>query len=275
MNCVIYARVSSKEQEREGFSIPAQQKLLRSYASEHDLTIVKEFEEAETAKTSGRPEFNAMLEFLRDARNGCKTILVEKTDRLYRNIKDWVVIDELGFEIHFVKEGEIVSNSVHSSRKFLHGIRVLMAKQYIDNLSEEVKKGLNERAAEGEWPSKAPVGYLNNKETHTIEPDPEKGPFIVKLFELYASGNYSVDRLSKMARESGLFSRNSMVINKAGINRILRNPIYYGEFLWKGKHCAGTHQNLISKRLFEDVQAAFARANRSKGTKRNFAFADS
>jgi site-specific DNA recombinase len=43
MSAVLYARVSSKDQEREGFSIPAQQKLLQEYGAGQNLTIVRKF----------------------------------------------------------------------------------------------------------------------------------------------------------------------------------------------------------------------------------------
>src|SRR6185436_5383659 len=89
---VLYARVSSKDQEREGFSIPAQQKLLRQYAQAQGFTIVREFTDIETAKQAGRGEFGKMLAFLK-ANPSCRTILGEKTDRLYRNIKDWISVD--------------------------------------------------------------------------------------------------------------------------------------------------------------------------------------
>jgi hypothetical protein len=75
---------------------------------------------------------------------------VEKTDRLYRNIKDWVTIDELGIEVHFVKENVVLSEDSRSSEKFMHGIKVLMAKNYIDNLGEEVRKGMIEKARQGQ-----------------------------------------------------------------------------------------------------------------------------
>src|ERR1035438_6674150 len=99
---VLYARVSSKDQEKEGFSIPAQQRLLREYALEKDLAIPKEFIDVETAKESGRAGFAEMLAYLK--KHACRTILVEKTDRLYRNLKDWSTLDELGVTIHFVNE---------------------------------------------------------------------------------------------------------------------------------------------------------------------------
>ena len=84
---VLYARVSSKDQEREGFSIPAQQKLLRPYARDRKLTIVREFVDVEAARRAGRTEFGEMLAFVKSSPS-CRTILVEKTDRLYRNIRD-------------------------------------------------------------------------------------------------------------------------------------------------------------------------------------------
>jgi site-specific DNA recombinase len=52
-SALIYARVSSKDQEREGYSIPAQLKLLREYADKNDFKIMQEFIDVETAKITG------------------------------------------------------------------------------------------------------------------------------------------------------------------------------------------------------------------------------
>src|SRR5215475_1069669 len=101
--CVLYARVSSKEQEQEGYSIQAQLNLLRDYTAQENLEVLKEFIDVETAKVAGRLQFNAMLAFLKKTAN-CRTLIVEKTDRLYRNLKDWVTIDDFGLDIHFPKE---------------------------------------------------------------------------------------------------------------------------------------------------------------------------
>ena len=115
------------------------------------------FEDVETAKASGRTHFSEMLAYLKKHHASCRTILVEKTDRLYRNLKDWVTLDELDVEIHFVKENEIVSRNSGSSEKLIHGFKVLMAKNVIDNLSEETRKGMLEKARSGIYPSFAPV----------------------------------------------------------------------------------------------------------------------
>src|SRR5947207_3290855 len=113
----------------------------------------------------------------------------------------------------------------------MHGIKVLMAKNYVDNLSEEVKKGMREKAEQGHWPSIAPVGYVNNLSTHRIEVDPMRGPLIAQPFEWYASGTYSLKALVDKARAVGLThprSKRSML--KAEIHRILQNPFYHGTF---------------------------------------------
>ena len=270
---VLYVRVSSKEQE-QGFSIPAQRKLLTEYARQHSLNVLREFEDVETAKRAGRTAFTEMVEFLTATKDPQPILLVEKTDRLYRNIKDWVTIDGLGIEVHLVKEGVVLSQDSRSSEKFMHGIRVLMAKNYIDNLSEEVRKGMREKAEQGHWPTAALVGYVNNLETRRIEVDPIRGPLVAKLFEWYAQGNVSLNELRVRAFSAGLLHpRSGRRMTKSEIHRILRNPLYYGDFLWNGKLYRGVHEPIVSKQLFDAVQDVFVGANRPKYTKHRHAFA--
>ena len=270
---VMYVRVSSKEQE-QGFSIPAQRQLLKDYAEREGIHVVQEFEDVETAKRAGRTSFSEMVAFLRKKSSGCRTLLVEKTDRLYRNIKDWVTIDELGIEVHFVKEAVVLSEDSRSSEKFMHGIKVLMAKNYIDNLGEEVRKGMIEKARQGHWPTVAPVGYLNNLVSHRIEPDPERAPIIVKLFEWYASGEYSLKVLTKKAAAAGLTNRTGGgALARSRIHQVLQNPVYYGEFYWLGQLHQGLHKPVISRDLYDRVQSVFAAANHPRHTKRRHALA--
>ena len=274
---VVYARVSSKEQEKEGFSIPAQLRLLHDYASQNRLSVAKEFVDVETAKQSGRAGFTDMLAYLK-ANTAIKTILVEKTDRLYRNIRDWVTLDELGLEIHFAKEGVILSRESRSSEKFMHGIKVLMAKNYIDNLSEETRKGMTEKAEQGIWPSNAPLGYLNvtgKDGKKTITPDPEAAPLIEKAFEWYATGNHSVKEIAAMLKDAGLvFKKSRDSVPQSSIHKILRSRIYTGEFEWDSKVYKGKYEPIITLELWEAVQDIFD--NRSSGRrkvqKHDFAF---
>ncbi|MGE4431418.1 MAG: recombinase family protein [Sphingobium sp.] len=118
---MLYARVSTRDQEREGYSIPAQITLLEDYAALHGLAIASSHIDVETARKAGRTAFGEMLRYLR--RNpGIRILLVEKTDRLYRNIKDWAIVDDLGIEVHFVKENFVLSDDCRSSEKFMHGM---------------------------------------------------------------------------------------------------------------------------------------------------------
>jgi len=223
--------------------------LLRKYAREQNLKIVREFVEVETAKVTGRPRFKEMLDFLKNS-SDCRLILVEKTDRLYRNFQDMVDLDELGVDIYFTKEGAIVGPNARSSDKFMHGIRVLMAKNYVDNLSEEVKKGLQEKVLRGEWPHGAPWGYRNNKELGLIEPDAVKSVIVKWLYRRYSVGDISVKRLhgEYMALDNGI------VLGLSYIKKILSNPFYKGQMLWKGTVYPAIHEPLIDIPTWETVQ---------------------
>ena len=271
---VLYVRVSSKEQEETGFSIPAQRKLLQAYALENGLRIVAQFEEAETAKTAGRAAFNKMLQFLRDTPD-VTNVLVEKTDRLYRNFKDYSAVDfeAMGLKIHLVKEGEILHRESKSHQKFIHGVKVLMAKNYSDNLSEEVRKGHTQKAEDGYWPSCAPIGYRNQLEDHTIVPDPHTAPLIRLAFELMASGGYSLGKLKRHLYQKGLCTKRTKAeLGKSAMHRTLSNPIYYGDFVWDGKYYRGKHSPIIDKTLYDRVQRLMTARSKSKLVKRDFAF---
>ena len=255
---VIYARVSSKEQEKEGFSIPAQLKLLKEYAAGQGFAVAQEYVDVETAKQTGRAAFGEMVTYLK-AHPAVRVMLVEKTDRLYRNLKDWVTVDELDVEIHFPKEGVVLSRDSRSSEKFMHGIKVLMAKNYIDNLSEEARKGMQEKAEQGIWPTKTPLGYRNitgPDGKKIIAVDPAIAPIVSKLFEWYATGHCSLQEAARKAREAGLVYRKSGAkVPVSTVHTLLRNRLYTGWFEWNGKMIRGRHEPLVSVEMWERVQA--------------------
>lgn len=272
---VIYGRVSSDRQEKEGFSLPAQEKLIKKYAIEKNITIAESFFEAETAKRAGRKKFNEMIKFLKKHKD-IKTILVEKTDRLYRNLKDYVLLDEIdGLEIHFVKEGTILNENSRSQDKFMHGIRVLMAKNYIDNLSEEIRKGLSEKAEQGYCPTKAPFGYKNITQKdgkRIIVPDAATAHFIKKAYELYSTGVFTYKGIAKLLSEEGFYPNNKKCTKRV-IEVILKNPFYTGVFEYKGKRYEeGKHEPLISKELFYTVQKLKSENNAPRPQIHNFTY---
>ena len=274
---VIYARVSSKEQEKEGFSIPAQLKLLKDYASANGFALAQEYVDVETAKHTGRTAFGEMIAYLK-VHPAIRVLLVEKTDRLYRNLKDWVTIDELDIEIHFPKEGVVLSRDSRSSEKFMHGIKVLMAKNYIDNLSEEARKGQQEKAEQGIWPTKCPLGYRNAvgpDGKKIIVTDPAVAPVITKMFQRYATGQYSLQEVALMAHGDGLAYRKSGAkVPVSSIHKILHNRLYTGWFEWKGKLIQGRHEALVTIDLWERAQDVLAGrfAKKHRRVTHDFAF---
>jgi site-specific DNA recombinase len=281
MKSVVYARVSSKEQEQEGYSIPAQLKLLVEYASKSSMVIIKEFVDVETAKKAGRTQFNEMLKFLAENKD-VKHILVEKTDRLLRNITDYATIDQLmtfnDLTLHLVKENIALSRDSRSNEKFIFGIKALMAKNYIDNLSEETKKGQREKAEQGTFPSLAPVGYLNyvdGKGRKSIRVDEEMAPHIQRMFDLYATGNYSLSTLRKEMLKDGFNYRSGKSFHRSHVEKILKNEFYTGVFYWDGKKYANaTHPPLIDQFIFNRVQSVLRNPYKNKSRKDLFPYSN-
>lgn len=261
---VLYARVSSKRQEEEGFSIPAQIKFLKEYALKNDIEVVEEFIEAKTAKKAGREQFNEMLSYLQEHEDE-RIILVEKVDRLYRNLLDYGTIDSIkGLEIHFVKENEILSENSRSSIKFINGIRVLMAKQYVENLAEESAKGLNERIEQG-YALYPPLGYMYGNDgthKHAIIKDPERAEYAVRAFNLFVYENLSASSINNILYEEGLRNPDGNKYADSTIQRMFKNPMYVGDYIYQRKlYPNGKHEPLINRKLFQLAQNKLNSAN--------------
>ena len=147
-----------------------------------------------------------------------------------------------------------------------------MAKNYIDNLSEEVKKGHLEKARQGEYPAKAPLGYFNNTKERTIEIDQDKAKFVRRMFELAATGQHSFKTIRETVMLEGLeYYSPKGRLSKSLVERILKNPFYTGSFLWNGALYQGNYPPLISRTQFDLVQNAIG--NRQKGKHRKHIFA--
>jgi DNA invertase Pin-like site-specific DNA recombinase len=196
---ISYTRVSSREQQEKGFSLGAQSGTLRNYADRNSYSVIRTFEDVETAKVSGCKQFGEMVRWLKKNRS-CRILLVEKTDRLYRNFRDAVILEDLDIEIHLVEEGQITSKDSKSQAKFMHGINLVVARNYSDNLREEVKKGMLEKARQEVFPGLAPFGYRNNKAERTIEVDPVDSPMVIRPMEAYATGAHTMSALRKMLK---------------------------------------------------------------------------
>ncbi len=202
-----------------------------------------------------------------------------KTDRFYRNFRDYVSVDELQVSLHFPKENVVLSHDSTSHEKFMHGIKVLMAKNYIDNLSEEVRKGMLEKCEQGGWPAQAPLGYVNiirEDKKRVVVVDAERVALIRKLYETYARGAHSVKQVAKLARGWGLtFRKSGAPVSTATVHNILRNRFYCGDFVWDGRTYRGAHEALVTRDLWHRVQDVLDGRNaiHPKRRKHQFLFA--
>ena len=254
----LYARKSTDEEDKQVLSIESQTNELREFAKKENLEIVDEFTEAKTAKEPGRPIFSFMLKQIEAG--FADGILAWHADRLARNSMDG------GKIIYLVDIGKIVDLRFPTYRfdntaqgKFMLSIAFGQSKYYVDNLSENVKRGLREKLRRGEWPGCAPLGYMNDPVSHTVKPEPEKARFVYKVFELYATGNYSLEELLKEVHRWGLTAKAGKPIFKSCLAKMLRNPFYYGVMVYKGEAYQASHPPLVSKKLFDRVQEVLER----------------
>jgi DNA invertase Pin-like site-specific DNA recombinase len=263
----LYARKSTDEEDRQILSIESQINELREYARKENIELLDEFTEAKTAKEPGRPIFSYML---KQVEMGLADgILAWHPDRLARNSIDG------GKIIYLVDMGKIADLRFPTYRfdntaqgKFMLSIMFGQSKYYVDNLSENTKRGLREKLRRGEWPGWAPLGYVNDYKNHTVTPDPEKAPFLRKVFELYATGNYSLEELLREVHGWSFLGKAGKPVRKSSLAHLLRNPFYYGVMKFKGELFEASHPPLVSKKLFDSVQAVLQKKAKpiKKGT---------
>ncbi|MDD5760742.1 MAG: recombinase family protein [Candidatus Pacebacteria bacterium] len=268
----LYIRKSTDEDDRQVLSLEAQETELREFAKKEQLTIVDTFHESHTAKEPGRPIFNKMLE--RIEKGEAEGIISWHPDRLARNSVDGGRIIFLidSDKIQFLKFPTFWFEATPQG-KFMLNIAFGQSKYFVDNLSENTKRGLRQKLRRGELPGYAPLGYLNDLRNHTMVKDPERFLLVKKLFELYATGNYSLKSLKEKITSAGLLSRKGNKLSISVIQSVLQNPFYYGPFKYNDELYQGTHKPMTTKKLFEKCQQVLqSRARPVKRLKEVHAF---
>jgi site-specific DNA recombinase len=253
MRYVIYARKSSESEERQILSIEAQLAELQEYSAKEKLEIVASFQEAQTAKEPGRTKFAEMLSFLQSGK--ADGIISWHPDRLARNSIDG------GQIVYLLDAGKIKDLKFPTfwfentpQGKFMLNIAFGQSKYYVDNLSENIRRGHRAKLRRGVYPGSAPIGYLNNHRTRDIDIDLERAEIIRKGFELYATGKYTLKQIARAFKDMGLRSQKGNVLAVSCVQRMLSKSFYYGIFKFKGEAYQGTHEPLVSKKLFDECQ---------------------
>jgi site-specific DNA recombinase len=267
---VSYLRVSTRDQayrggEAEGFSIPAQREANKRKAASLGAIIVKEFvDRGASAKSANRPELQRMLEYV--AENDVAYVIVHKVDRLARNREDDVEINRaLGRAgVKLVSTTESIDET--PSGMLLHGIMSSIAEFYSRNLANEVIKGMTQKVRSGGTVSKVPLGYRNirttdsdGREVRTVALDEGRAPLMQRAFELYATGDWTLDRLADHLSDLGLTTMAtprvpSKPVDGKRLNKLLLNPFYKGQVTFQGAYYPGKHEPLIDEQTWQRVQ---------------------
>ncbi len=262
----IYTRKSTDTEDRQVRSISDQLAELKSLALKENIEVVDIFVEKQTAKTPGRPVFNEML--LRIEQDEASGILAWHPDRLARNSVDG------GKIIYLLDTGKIAELKFPTfwcdttpQGKFMLSIAFSQSKYYVDNLSENIKRGKRNKVKDGIWPQMSPLGYIN--EGGKIVVDENIAPLIKKTFEAYATGNFTLRQLRDKFNELGLKRKSGKELAVSNYQKLLKNPIYTGLMLYNGEIFEGKHEPIISKKLFDSVQEVMMRKSKphSKGLK--------
>ena len=254
----LYARKSTDVEDKQVLSIEAQLAELRNYAKLENLSIIEEIVEKQSAKSPGRPLFNAMMSKLeRGEGNG---IVSWNPDRLARNSVDG------GKIIYLLDTGRIVALKFPTfwfeptpQGKFMLNIAFGQSKYYVDSLAENTKRGLRQKVRRGEYPSRAPFGYLNDSRTKTIRLHKTNSELVRQSFELYSHGDQRLEDIANFLAKSGIHARSGKRINLKQVTFMLKNPFYYGHFRYAGEVHEGSHQPVITKQLFDQVQVILDR----------------
>jgi len=282
VRCVIYLRVSTREQAEhgegeEGFSIPAQREACVRHIRDHGWDLVDEYaDRGESARSADRPQLQQMLARIAEDAD-VDAVVVHKIDRLARNMEDHVAIRALlrRRSVTLVSVTENLEET--ASGRLVEGIHALMAEFYSANLASEIKKGMSQKAKMGGWPHAAPLGYTNVRETigsrqvaHIVI-DPERAPHITAAFELHSTGEWTLERLVQELAHRGLRNRGRRdrpvaPIGVSALANILANKAYAGIVSWDGIEYSGLHQPLTDTATFNRVQDLLA-ARSARGTR--------
>ena len=249
----LYARKSTDVEDKQVLSIEAQLTELRAFAKQEGLHIAEELIEKQSAKIPGRPIFNKMVS--RIEHGDANGILAWHPDRLARNSVDG------GRIIYLLDCGHLAMLKFPtfwcentSQGKFMLNIAFGQSKYYVDSLSENTKRGLRQKVRNGDYPSQAPVGYINDSRTKSVVVDKKKSRVIRLAFEKYAKGESRLEDISNFLAKNGIVSRSGKIISKTRASFILSNPFYIGLFKYGGERHEGKYEPIVSKKLFDKAQ---------------------
>lgn len=263
MKAIIVARVSTDEQKEN--SPDAQLFRMNSYCKSHIFEVLKEFSFIESAYKTKRDEFDDIVEYIQGiAKKEKVAVCFDKVDRLSRSIFDKRVslLYEMAvnnqIELHFVSDSQVINDKMNAGDKFAFNMKLGLSKYYSDAIGDNVRRAFEQKRRNGQWTGTVRLGYLNvqldeaKRLRKDIIIDPDRGHLIQKMFELYATGQYSLETIKLKITEMGLRSLKNSKLPKSSIENILNDSFYCGIAVSR-KYGSYPHNypRLITKELFD------------------------
>ncbi len=248
-NCVIYTRVSTKEQADNNMSLETQRKACELHATKNKFSIIGYFGGTyESAKTDERKEFNSMLTFLKKSKEAISYIIVYSVDRFSRSGANAIYIAEKlkkeGINVFAVSQP---TDSTTASGSLQQNIQFIFSEYDNQLRREKCMAGVKEKLMSGVWCSILPVGYESlgkgDKKEFVLN---EKGKLAKKAF-IWKSEGLSNDAIREKLNNVG------WKIDKRRITDLLRNPFYCGIIAHnalEGSMVEGIQEKAVSKELF-------------------------
>ncbi len=271
MKYIAYCRRSTDEKDRQVLSIEAQVAEIKEYAKREQVDIAEFITESRTAKEPGRPLFADLIAKIE--RGQASGIIAWHPDRLARNSIDG------GQIIYLIDIGKLAGLKFPTfwfdntpQGKFMLSIAFGQSKYYVDNLSENVKRGIRQKLRNGVWPHNAPLGYLNDLKVHSILVDPKTAPLVQKSFERFVSRTVSFTDLARMFADHGIYRKSGRTIHINTVRNMLANRFYIGQMVHLGEYYDGTHEQIINRDLFYKVQTELMRIERPHFKGHHFPF---
>lgn len=231
---VVYIRVSSDEQVREGHSLETQERICFDYARRNKLEVLALFrEEGENAKTMNRTSYNEMIIYCAKHQKEIDAVLVYKLDRMSR--------DNMSYYAEFKKALQNLGIKVISATEPIddtpmgqlnEGLLVTLAQ--FDNAvrAERSKQGMVDAVRAGRWCWVAPIGYINGRVNgeKNILPDrdnPIRVSLVQEAWKLIDNG-YSITEVTRILKDRGLTHRNGNPVTKQVLSKMFRSKLYIG-----------------------------------------------
>lgn len=253
-DAALYIRVSTDKQEE--LSPDAQKRLLLDYAKSHDMLVSPEHIFMENGisgrKADKRPEFQKMIGLAKSDEPPFSVILVWKFSRFARNQEESIVYKSMlkkQCNIDVISVTEPLIEGPFGS--LIERIIEWMDEYYSINLSQEVIRGMTEKAMRGGYQSTPSLGYASPGHNQPFIIVPEEADVVKYIFDQYVNGHKDCTSIARSLNDRGINTKRGSLFEKRNIAYILRNKFYIGKVIWNDIEREGVHETFISNELFE------------------------